>query len=375
MHYIDDKWYVYFATESAERDHRMYVLENASPDPFEGTWELKGQVKDPHDDWAIDGTVLQVEGQLYFAWSGWEDDQGGKQIIFIARMSNPWTIASERVEISRPEYDWETNHRPLINEGPQFMIKNNTINLVYSASGSWTDDYCLGLITADVSADLMDPNSWTKREQPIFQSANGLFGPGHHSFTSSPDGKEDWIVYHTAKWSGAGWTRLVRAQPFTWHDDDTPNLGEPLDPNMPIPAPSGEPGRLRFEAEEAELSGGLEIREDVTASGGHKVVRAGNGEQTVIYEAEVDEAGLYKMFSRVKNIGESKERYVLQIVLNGEKTRLMTVDYSGASSWAVIGTEIELEEGVNTIEVKLTSRMMVELDSIDLMKLPALDGI
>lgn len=368
IHFIKGKWYTYFATESAERDHRMYVIENEAADPFTGEWIFKGQVKDPHDDWAIDGTVLEVEDELYFVWSGWEDDQGGKQLLYIALMANPWTISSKRVEISRPEYDWETNHRPLINEGPQFIIKNETIHLVYSASGSWTDDYCLGLITADVSADLLDPASWTKRDQPIFQSANGLYGPGHHSFTKSPDGKEDWLIYHTAKWSGAGWTRLVRTQPFTWHDDNTPNLGEPADPNVPIALPSGEAGRLRYEAEAAMLSDGLAAAADETASGGYKAARVDGGEQSLTFEVVVSEAGEYNLFSRLKNVGESKERFVLQYVLNEDKTRLVTVDFSGDDHWAVVGTDVALEAGENTIKLKMTARTRVELDVIDLVK-------
>lgn len=169
-------------------------------------------ITDPTNKWAIDGTVLEVGGQLYFIWSGWEGDTNVRQNLYIARMSNPWTIDSHRVEIARSTYSWETNHSPHVNEGPQVIIRNGVINLVYSASGSWTNDYCLGLITASTSSDLLNPASWTKRSQPIFRSGNGLFGSGHHSFTKSPDGTEDWMLYHTAKYDNAGWNREIRMQ-------------------------------------------------------------------------------------------------------------------------------------------------------------------
>jgi GH43 family beta-xylosidase len=44
IHYIDGKWYIYFAAarEGAPFDHRVYVLENTSADPLEGTWVEKG---------------------------------------------------------------------------------------------------------------------------------------------------------------------------------------------------------------------------------------------------------------------------------------------------------------------------------------------
>jgi hypothetical protein len=131
----------------------MFVIENTNADPFSGTFTWKGQITDATNKWAIDGTVLQhPSGQLYFIWSGWEGDVDERQIIYIAQMSNPWTVSSARVEIARPIYSWETNHRPYINEGPEVTVRNDIIVLVYSASGSWTDDYCLGLITASTSS-------------------------------------------------------------------------------------------------------------------------------------------------------------------------------------------------------------------------------
>jgi GH43 family beta-xylosidase len=32
----------------------------------------------------------------------------------------------------------------------------------------------------------------------VFQTSeeNGVYAPGHNSFFTSPDGKEDWILYH-----------------------------------------------------------------------------------------------------------------------------------------------------------------------------------
>jgi GH43 family beta-xylosidase len=97
--------------------------------------------------------------------------------------------------------------------------------MVYSASGSWTDDYCLGMLTADMKSDVLKPTSWVKASKPGFSSTNGVFDPGHNSFATSPDGKEDWIVYHVARFSKAGWNRNIRKQNFTWNEDGLPNFG------------------------------------------------------------------------------------------------------------------------------------------------------
>jgi GH43 family beta-xylosidase len=208
IHYINNAWYIYYAKDDGNNDnHRMYVMENTSADPMTGTWVNKGQITDSTNRWAIDGTVLQVNNNLYFIWSGWEGTTNVQQKLYIAHMSNPWTIDSARVEIASPTYSWETNTSPSVNEGPQIIVRNGVISLVYSASGSWTDGYCLGLITANTSSNLLQASSWSKRNQPIFKSGNGLYGPGHHSFTKSPDGTEDWIVYHPALWGGRGGKR------------------------------------------------------------------------------------------------------------------------------------------------------------------------
>ena len=38
LHFIDHKWYMYFAADDgSNNNHRIYVLENASPDPMTGT--------------------------------------------------------------------------------------------------------------------------------------------------------------------------------------------------------------------------------------------------------------------------------------------------------------------------------------------------
>ena len=80
--FLRSKWYVYFAADDGQnKNHRMYVLENASPDPMLGEWIFKGKVADPTDKWAIDGDVFEHRGKLYMIWSGWEGDVNGQQDI------------------------------------------------------------------------------------------------------------------------------------------------------------------------------------------------------------------------------------------------------------------------------------------------------
>lgn len=88
-----------------------------------------------------------------------------------------------------------------------------------------------------------DQASWVKSHQPIFQrdDANQVFGPGHNRFFKSPDGTEDWIVYHATNTPSGScdMSRSTRAQKITCNADGTPNLGTPVALGASLPAPSG----------------------------------------------------------------------------------------------------------------------------------------
>jgi GH43 family beta-xylosidase len=240
LHNVNGTWYIYVAADDGHNhNHRMIVLEGTSDDP-QGPFKFKGKIAAPANRWAIDGTVLQMpDARLYFIWSGWEGFENVAQHLYIAPMSNPWTISGERVKISSPELDWELNGKPLINEGPQILWNGDKLFVIYSASGSWTDDYCLGQL-AWTGGDPLDPAAWKKKPTAVFSRTEDVFGPGHCSFAKSRDNSEDWIVYHSAKHSGAGWNRRVNMQRFTWHPDGSPNFGRPVSAGVPMPEPSGD---------------------------------------------------------------------------------------------------------------------------------------
>lgn len=141
-----------------------------------------------------------------------------------------------RVMISSPEYDWELNGHPRINEGLEVLMREGRVFIIYSASGSWTDDYCLGQLEL-VGDYPLRASSWKKKETPVFARTKDVFGPGHASFVKSPDGSEDWIVYHAARHKGAGWDRDIRMQRFGWSPDGEPYFGSPVTPGVQLPVP------------------------------------------------------------------------------------------------------------------------------------------
>ncbi len=108
LHFLRGKWYIYFAADGGRNEsHRIWVLENAAADPLDGEWQMKGKMADPSDRWAIDATVFEHDSRIYMVWSGWEGEVNGAQNLYIAELSDPYTVKGNRVRISSPEYPWE----------------------------------------------------------------------------------------------------------------------------------------------------------------------------------------------------------------------------------------------------------------------------
>ncbi len=229
--YLENAWYIYVAADNGQNEnHRMYVLK--SDTPF-GPFEMLGKLSTPDDRWAIDGTVLTWKGEMYFVWSGWEGDEDGEQNLYIAHMDTPVSIDSPRVKISTPTYKWEKRGMG-VNEGPVALEKDGALYIVYSASGSWTDDYCLGMLRF-AGGNVLNAKSWAKCPVAVFTGRETAWAPGHCSFVRVED--VDYIVYHSNVDKGTGWNaRSVRAQPIRWVGK-TPVFGKPRPAGSEIELP------------------------------------------------------------------------------------------------------------------------------------------
>ncbi|MFF1548183.1 family 43 glycosylhydrolase [Streptomyces sp. NPDC058291] len=236
IHFIDGKWYVYFAAGSTSDVWaiRMYVLEGVGANPLSATWTEKGQIKTTWESFSLDSTTFVVNGVRYLAWAQRNPAEDNNTSLFIAKLANPWTISGAPREISQPTLSWETVGFK-VNEGPAVIQHGGKVFMTYSASA--TDaNYCLGMLTASAGADLTDPASWTKGSQPVFKTnaATSQYGPGHNSFTVSEDGRSDVIVYHDRSYRDITGdplndpNRRTRVQKVYWKADGTPDFGIPV---------------------------------------------------------------------------------------------------------------------------------------------------
>jgi GH43 family beta-xylosidase len=240
LHFLQGKWYVYVAADDGDNaSHRMYVLEGDSDRSRRHPSTSRARLPPPLTDGPSTAPSWKCLPAVFiFIWAGWPGTNDGVQNLYIAPMSNPWTISGERVCLSHPDQFWENRDYPHINEGPETLWHDGKLFVIYSASGFWDDNYCLGQLTW-TGGDVLDPKSWVKHAGPVFAHTADVFGPGHCSFVKSPDGKEDWIIYHAHTGPGTS-RRDVRIQPFSWNPDGSPHFGAPISPSIPLHMPSGE---------------------------------------------------------------------------------------------------------------------------------------
>jgi GH43 family beta-xylosidase len=236
------RWYLYYtASDGDDTHHRLYVAESAGDDPF-GPYAFKAKLLTDPDDrhYAIDGTVLQhPNGSSYFLWCGRPSPAG--QGLYISKMANPWTLAGPRAYIPADGFGCKS-----VREGPVPLLRGDKICLIYSTCPADTPDYKLGLLVAAADKDPLDPATWAQHPAPVFErdDSAGVYGPGHNFFFKSPDGKEDWIIYHAKSGTKRTYAdRTTRAQRFSWRPDGTPDFGRPLPLDAEIVPPSGEPPR------------------------------------------------------------------------------------------------------------------------------------
>jgi GH43 family beta-xylosidase len=203
LHRIDGAWYLYYAAGEVDDVWaiRPYVVECRDADPLTGTWVEKGKLQaasgDPYSftDFSLDVTTFEHHGQRYIVWAQKVGMVQGVSNLYIAKLETPWKLATVQVLLTTPDYDWERIGF-WVNEGPSVIVSRGRVWLTFSASATGAC-YCMGLLSAPVDADLLDPAVWTKERHPVFATdePSKRFGPGHNSFVVAEDGT-DLLVYH-----------------------------------------------------------------------------------------------------------------------------------------------------------------------------------
>ena len=234
------RYYIYFAAGRGAA-HRMYVISSATAD---AGYTAEQRLALPDDKWAIDGSMFVFNGQRWFVWSGWAGDTDIEQNLYVARMSSPTTVTGGRYVISQPRESWErVVGNPFINEAPEpIRDPDGRLHIVYSANGSWSDQYCLADLRLRAGGDPAYVWDWYKSNGCLFGSHRATMmagwdptlhvdGPGHHTFvllngdiaTSPPAGPRFPLMFHAVpKGTPYAWAnRFWYTGTFAWWGNTT----------------------------------------------------------------------------------------------------------------------------------------------------------
>lgn len=207
FHNVAGKEYIFHACtpkEFGDEQSHVMVLKDGGELDDRDSWEAPKRVlkKDGTPLFTtgitLDMTTIESGGKVYVAWSQRQfvpTDLGAWVYIAEIDQKEPWKLISDPVLLTLPEYGWQNNHT-LVDEGP-FMLKlGGKIYLTFS-SALVDSTYCVGLLTADDGADLLDPSMWTKGNYPLLHSLSvpGEYGPGHNAYCIDEYG-DIWNTYH-----------------------------------------------------------------------------------------------------------------------------------------------------------------------------------
>ena len=235
-------WYLHYsASPSADRlDQRLYTMETTAADPLTGAWKQDGELRTGWESYATDPTSFtSTDGRSYLVWGQKTPGTQGESAIYIGLLGTPTSLLGTQVQLSAPQYPWEEDG-VIANAAPAVLQSHGRVFVTYSA-GAPDASYAMGLLSAPVAANPLDPTSWTKSPTPVFvtSAASSVYGPGSNSFTLS-DGGGDVVDLYAARSSPevsdplTDPHRNLGMQRVSWLPDGTPDLGTPV-PDGPTP--------------------------------------------------------------------------------------------------------------------------------------------
>lgn len=209
FHIVEDELYLFHGATRGEffyeESHVMKLRTGGNP-TCKADWSRPQRVLKKDGSYlceagktiSLDMTCFEIEGEYYVAWSQRQFlpvDLGAW--IYIAKVDpkEPWKLICDPVVITKPDYGWANNH-VFVDEGPFTIIKDKKIFMTFS-SALVDETYVVGLLTADINSDLLNPDSWIKTNYPLLTSRSipGEYGPGHNAYVIDDNGTY-WNTYH-----------------------------------------------------------------------------------------------------------------------------------------------------------------------------------
>lgn len=223
----DGTFYLYYAAET-----RICVATAKHPlGPF------RQKVKAPMEPESIriDAHVFQDDdGQYYFYYVHFNQ---GNEIWGGKLNDDMMTVDSSSLRrMIAPDQPWE-RQQAAIAEGPEIIKHEGIYYMTYSGSHFESPDYAVGYATSKSPLGPWEKSPWN----PVMKSTTYAHGTAHHCLTTSPDGTENFIVYHRHHSLTETEPRQLSIDRFRFVPvDNGPDRIEVLGPtSSPQPMPSG----------------------------------------------------------------------------------------------------------------------------------------
>ena len=226
----EGRFYMYYssgnAPEGTDQKLRVAVAEHPAG-PFVDT----GKILVPDQPFSIDAHPFRdQEGQwwLFYCVDFLElshDERTGTGIV-VDRLVDMTTLAGEARTVVRPHQDWHVFRKGRLMygqiydwhtvEGASVQLHDGQVYCFYSG-GAWErENYGVSYVVADHPlGPYHRPGGG--HEALLMRSRPGIVGPGHNSFTTSPDGSQTWIVYHA--WDTAQTARRMCIDRLEWEGE------------------------------------------------------------------------------------------------------------------------------------------------------------
>lgn len=203
VYFYNDSFYMAYSSKGNEKSNERMLLCLAKSD------SPAGPFKDIYAPWfdrgysCIDAHLFFDDDEkiyLYFDRVGYEGNWPDGYLyglIYAMELDRDLKPLGDTIFCSRAEQDWENplSMNSRCNEGCSVIKNEGTYYMTYSANHYRDPFYGIGLSTAPSPL-----GPWTKcKNNPLvsMDEEAGIYGPGHNSYTVSPDGKELFMVYHT----------------------------------------------------------------------------------------------------------------------------------------------------------------------------------